>query len=193
MKTALIACGALAREVIALKERHGWNAEVLAIPAVLHNTPDGIPPAVQQRIREARQKFDRIVVVYGDCGTGGQLDALLEAEGVERLQGPHCFEMYAGGSFDRLMAEEPGTFFLTDFLVSHFDRLVIAELGLDRFPQLRDDYFAHYTRAVYLAQQDDPLLRNKAEVAAQTLKLPLEVHRVGFGFLESRLMALMET
>ena len=193
MKTALIVCGALAREVIALKERHGWNAEVLAIPAVLHNTPDGIPPAVQQRIREARQKFDRIVVVYGDCGTGGQLDALLEAEGVERLQGPHCFEMYAGGSFDRLMAEEPGTFFLTDFLVSHFDRLVIAELGLDRFPQLRDDYFAHYTRAVYLAQQDDPLLRNKAEVAAQTLKLPLEVHRVGFGFLESRLMALMET
>jgi len=193
MKTALIACGALVREVLALSEKHGWDAEVLAVPALLHNTPDGIPAAVQRRIREARQNFDRVVVVYGDCGTGGQLDALLEAEGVQRLQGPHCFEMYAAESFDSLMAEEPGTFFLTDFLVNQFDELVIAELGLDRFPQLRDDYFAHYTRTVYLAQREDPELLKKAERAAQVLNLPLEIKMVGCGALESRLIDLMKS
>lgn len=192
MKTALIACGALAREVIALNEKHAWGAEVWAVPALLHNRPEGIPAAVQRCIREARQNFDRVVVVYGDCGTGGQLDALLEAEGVQRLAGPHCFEMYAGDRFDRWMAEELGTFFLTDFLVSQFDQLVISELGLDRFPQLRDDYFAHYTRAVYLAQRQDPVLRAKAERAAQALNLPLEIKQVGYGALESRLLNLMQ-
>jgi hypothetical protein len=192
MKTALIACGALAREVIALNEKHAWGAEVWAVPALLHNRPEGIPAAVQGRIREARESFDRVVVVYGDCGTGGQLDALLEAEGVQRLVGPHCFEMYAGDRFDGWMAEELGTFFLTDFLVSQFDQLVISELGLDRFPQLRDDYFAHYTRVVYLAQRHDPVLRAKAEGAAQALNLPLEIKQVGYGALESRLLNLMK-
>ncbi len=191
MKTVLIACGALAREVLALNEKHNWKAEVWAVPALLHNDPNQIPCEVLARVREARQHFDQVVVVYGDCGTGGQLDALLEAEGVRRIQGPHCYEMYAGSTFNKLMDEEPGTFFLTDFLVRHFDQLVIKELGLDRFPELRDDYFARYTRAVYLLQRQDPELLVRAQQAAERLNLPLEVKQVGYGALESRLLELI--
>src|SRR5439155_18286855 len=118
--TALIACGAFARELLALTQKHGWDADVLGISVLLHNRPDRIPAAVLARIREARKTYDRVVVVYGDCGTGGQLDALLEREGVQRIAGPHCYEIYAAASFDRLMAEELGTYFLTDFLVRSF-------------------------------------------------------------------------
>lgn len=192
MKTALIACGALAREVLALKGKHGWKAEVFALPALLHNTPDQIPPAVLNRIREARKEFDQVVVVYGDCGTGGELDALLEREDVKRIRGPHCYEIYAHPFFDPLMEREPGTFFLTDFLVTHFDHLVVEELGLDRFPQLREDYFANYTRVVYLSQRQDPDLAAKAQRAAKRLNLPLEIRNVGYGALESRLLELIE-
>jgi hypothetical protein len=191
MKTALIACGALSTEVLALKQKHGWDAEVFALPALLHNSPDQIPPSVLNRIREARKDFDQIVVVYGDCGTGGQLDVLLEREAVKRVRGPHCYEMYSHPIFEELMERELGTFFLTDFLVTHFDRLVLEELGLDRFPQLREDYFAHYTRVVYLAQRPDPALFAKAQHAAETLALPLEIRHVGYGALESRLLELM--
>lgn len=191
MTTALIACGALAREVLALKERHGWPADVLAVPALLHNRPDRIPPAVLARIQEARAHYERVIVVYGDCGTGGQLDRLLAAEGVQRIAGPHCYEMYAGGRFAALMDEAPGTFFLTDYLTQSFDHLVIEGLGLDRFPELRDDYFGHYTRVVYLAQRDDPALRERAQWAADSLGLPLEIRPVGYGALETRLLALL--
>lgn len=192
MKTALIACGALARDLLALKQKHGWKVEILGLPALLHNRPGNIPEAVRRRIREARGRFDRVVVVYGDCGTGGQLDALLREEGVERISGPHCYEMYGQGLFENLMEEEPGTYFLTDYLVRSFDHLVVEELGLDRFPQLRGEYFAHYRRVVYLAQQDDPGLRREAQRAAGLLGLPLEVRPVGFGGLETRLLELMQ-
>lgn len=131
------------------------------------------------------------MVAYGDCGTGGQLDRLLEIEGVERIQGPHCYEIYGEALFEELMAKEPGTFFLTDFLVSQFDSLVIRELGLDRYPALRDDYFGNYTRLVYLVQQDDPKLTEAARRAAERLNLPLEIRAVGYGALESRLVQLM--
>jgi hypothetical protein len=191
MTTALIVCGALAREVLALKEKHGWDAEVLAVPALLHNEPTRIPPAVRERIREARQKYARVVVVYGDCGTGGLLDRMLAAEGVERVRGPHCYEMYADGAFEQLMHEAPGTYFLTDYLVQSFDHLVIEGLGLDRYPELRDEYFRNYSRVVYLAQQDDEGLRARARWAAEALGLPLEIHRVGYGALEKRLVELM--
>ena len=137
MTTALIACGALAREVLAIRDRHGWDAEVLGVPSLLHMHPGRIPTAVRDRITEAKTAYDRVVVVYGDCGTGGRLDQVLEAEGVERIAGPHCFEMYANGrpgTFEALLDEELGTFFLTDYLVQSFDHLVIEELGLDRFP-----------------------------------------------------------
>jgi len=191
-KTALIVCGALAREVLALKERHGWDVDVLGVASLLHNEPERIPGAVRQRIRQAREDYDHVIVVYGDCGTGGMLDRMLEQEGVERVSGPHCYEMYADGTFDHLMAEAPGTFFLTDYLVQSFDHLVIEGLGLDRHPELRGEYFKNYTRVVYLAQRADPALEARARWAAGSLDLPLEVRQTGYGKLESRLMELIE-
>lgn len=192
MKTALIACGALAREVIALKKKHDWEVDILAIPALLHNRPDQIPAAVQKRIHQVEEEYERLIVVYGDCGTGGMLDRLLHKENVQRVAGPHCYEMYADGTYESLMAEAPGTFFLTDFLVQSFDHLVIEGLGLDRHPELRQDYFQNYTRVVYLVQRDDPALEAKAKWAADQLGLPLEVHKTGYGKLETRLKELIE-
>jgi uncharacterized protein DUF1638 len=191
MTTALIACGALAREVLALKAKHGWDADVLGVPSLLHNTPGRIPEAVRERIHEARAHYDRVIVVYGDCGTGGMLDAMLAVEGVERVAGPHCYEMYADGEFEKFMADHPGTYFLTDYLVQSFDHLVIEGMGLDQHPELRDEYFRNYTRVVYLAQRDDPALRARAQWAAEALGLPLEIRQVGYGALETRLVELI--
>ena len=192
-KTALIVCGALAREVLALKEKHGWEVDVLGLPSLLHNQPDAIPAAVATRIHRARSEYERLIVVYGDCGTGGMLDRLLEKEGIPRLAGPHCYEMYADGTFESLMAEAPGTFFLTDYLVHSFDHLVLEGLGLDRHPALRDEYFKNYTRVVYLTQRDDPALQARAQWAADSLGLPLEIKHTGYGKLETRLKELIES
>lgn len=191
-KTALIVCGALAREVLALKEKHSWDADILGLPVLLHNEPDRIPPAIKKRIQQARGEYERLIVVYGDCGTSGSLDRLLAQEGVQRVSGPHCYEMYADGTFEDLMEEQPGTFFLTDYLVGSFDHLVLEGLGIDRNPQLRDDYFKHYTRVVYLAQRDDPSLKERAKWAADRLDLPLEIRQTGYGLLEKRLIELVE-
>ena len=191
MKTALIVCGALAREVLALQENHGWDVDVLAVASLLHNEPDRIPSAVLKRIREARESYERVFVVYGDCGTGGLLDKALEKEGVQRIAGPHCYEIYANGTYESLMAEEPGSFFLTDYLVRSFDHLVLEGLGLVRNPELRDDYFGNYRRVVYLAQKDDPALQARAQWAADSLGLPLEVKKTGYGKLEARLLELL--
>jgi hypothetical protein len=182
----------LAREVLALRDRYAWDADVLGVPVLLHNRPERIPPAVRQRIREARQSYGRVVVVYGECGTRGELDAVLAEEGVERVAGPHCYEMYADGQFADLMRQAPGTFFLTDFLVRSFDHLVVENLGLDRHPELRREYFGNYTRVVYLTQTEDPALAAAAERAAAALGLPLEVRHVGLGGLECRLVELMD-
>ncbi len=192
MSVALIACGALAREVLALCDKHGWDAEVLGVAALLHNRPDRIPAAVRSTIRDARAKHSHIFVVYGDCGTGGMLDRMLAAESVERVPGPHCYEMYAGHSFEEMTSAEPGTFFLTDYLVQSFDHLVLQGLGLDRHPELQEDYFGNYTRVVYLAQREDDRLRDRARWAAAELGLPLEIRAVGYGGLETRLCQLME-
>lgn len=191
MTTALVACGALAREVLYLKEKHGWDVEVLGVPSLLHNTPERLPEAIRRRIHEARERFARVIVVYGDCGTGGMLDRLLAREGVERVAGPHCYEMYADGTYERIMQQDPGTFFLTDYLVQSFDHLVLEGLGIDRHPELRDEYFRNYHRVVYLAQRDDPALQARARWAAGALDLPLEIHRTGYGQLEARLLALL--
>ncbi len=191
-KSALIVCGALAREVIALKEKHSWDVDILGLPVLLHNEPDRIPPAIDKRIKGVKGQYERLFVIYGDCGTSGTLDRLLAQEGIQRIAGPHCYEMYADGSFEKLMEEEPGTFFLTDFLVGSFDHLVLEGLGIDRNPQLRDDYFKNYRRVVYLAQRDDPALREKAKWAADQLDLPLETRKIGYGSLEKRLVELME-
>jgi hypothetical protein len=182
----------LAREVIALRDRHGWDAKILALPALLHNTPERIPDAVVARIEQVRGDFERLFVVYGDCGTSGALDEVLAPLDVERVSGPHCYEQYAGSAeFAGLMDEEPGTFFLTDDLARSFDHLVIEGLGLDQHPELRTAYFGKYRRVVYLQQREDPVLLAKAERAAEALDLPLEVHHTGYGALETRLLALM--
>lgn len=179
--TAVIACGALAREVLSLLKAHGWgNMVVMCLPAKLHNTPQQIPEAVRMKVRAVRGQFDRVVVLYGDCGTGGRLDAVLQEEGVERIPGAHCYEFFAGAAdFEALTEAEPGTFFLTDYLVRHFDRLVIQGLGLDRFPQLLPDYFGNYRRLVYLAQTDDPELTRQAKEAALRLGLSFERRHTG--------------
>jgi hypothetical protein len=192
VRTVLVACGALAREVLALKKRHNWPVDVLAVPAVLHNTPPQIVTAVQQRITALRHQYNRIIVVYGDCGTGGGLDALLNVENVVRVSGPHCYEMYAGtAEFEAMMAQNPGTYFLTDFLLRSFEALVIKGLGLDRHPELKETYFKHYTRLVYLVQEEDPAMYEKAQWAADYLGLVLEIRPVHYGALESRLLALL--
>ena len=191
-KTALIVCGALAREVLALKEKHSWDADILGLPVLLHNEPERIPPALKKRIQQARGEYERLIVVYGDCGTSGSLDRLLAQEGVQRVSGPHCYEMYADGTFEDLMEERPGTFFLTNYLVGSFDHLVLEGLGIDRNPQLRDDYFMNYTRVVYLAQRDDPSLKERAKWAADRIDLPLEIRQTGYGLLEKRLIELVE-
>ena len=181
--TLLIGCGALAREMLALIEAHGWrDMAVTCLPAHYHNTPQKIPAAVQAKIRENRDRYARIFVLYGDCGTGGMLDAVLAEEGVARIPGPHCYQFYAGtADFTRLMEAEPGSFFLTDYLARHFERLIIEGLGLDRHPELRDDYFGNYAKLVYLAQREDAGLRTAARAAAARLGLAYEYRLTGYG------------
>jgi len=189
--TALIVCGALAREVLALNEKHGWEADVYGLPVLLHNTPHKIPPAVEERIKQLKDQYEQLIVVYGDCGTAGTLDQILDRYDVKRVPGPHCYEMYADGSFEQIMKEEPGTFFLTDYLVGSFDHLVMEKLGIDRNPKLRDEYFGNYTRVVYLSQRDDHNLVEKAQWAADQIGLPLEVKQTAYGLLETRLIKLI--
>jgi hypothetical protein len=183
--TLIIACGALAREITQVIATHGWShMTVTCLPAHLHNRPDRIPEAVRGKIRATKDRYDRQLVLYGDCGTGGLLDAVLEEEGVERIPGPHCYEFFAGAAnFAALAEEEPGTFFLTDFLVRHFDRLIIEGLGLDRYPQLLPDYFGHYRKLVHLAQVEDTALDAAAKRAALRLGLTHQRRFTGLGGL----------
>jgi Protein of unknown function (DUF1638) len=188
----IIACGALAREIVALKRVNGWSGmDVQCLPPELHNRPDQIPAAVQAAIGDARGRNARIFVAYADCGTGGRLDAVLEAEGIERLPGAHCYQFYAtSAAFEKLTDEEPGTFYLTDFLVRHFDRLVIEGLGIDAHPELAGEYFRNYRRLVYLVQSRDPELSAAAQAAAGRLGLAYEERHTGYGELATSLAAL---
>jgi hypothetical protein len=193
MTIGFIICGALGREVLDIIQKHGWDAQVLGVPALDHNYPERIAPDVEKRIREWGDTYERLIVVFGDCGSRGALDALLARyPDIERIAGPHCYEMYGGQTFHNLMEEELGTFFLTDFLLRGFEGLFIKEMGLDRFPELRDEYFRNYKRVVYLAQNPTPELLERAQNAADYLKLSLEVRETGYGLLEERLVALME-
>ena len=184
-RTLLVACGALAREVVELIRVNGWDhLTVSCLPAAWHNTPEKIPEGVRQRIRDSRGRFDRFLVLYGDCGTGGLLDQVLAEEGAERIAGPHCYAFYAGDAvFDALAEAEIGSFYLTDYLVRHFDRLIIQGLGLDRHPELRDLYFGNYKKLVYLAQTEDPDLKTRAAAAAGQLGLAFDYHFTGYGGL----------
>ena len=184
-RTLLIACGALAREIVQLIRLNGWShIDVACLPASWHNTPEKIPEAVRSRILRARTTHDKVLVAYGDCGTGGKLDKVIEEEGVERIAGPHCYSFFAGGEvFEELHDPEPGTFYLTDYLVKFFDRLMIRGLGLDKHPELLEDYFGNYTRLVYLAQTKNARLETKARDAADRLGLRYEYRFTGYGEL----------
>jgi hypothetical protein len=184
-RTLLIACGALAREVLALIALNGWShMDVTCLPAKLHNTPARIPDAVRAKIRAGRRTHERVVVLYGDCGTGGLLDRVIEEEGVERIPGPHCYAFYRGvEAFLEEADADPTCFYLTDYLVRHFERLVIKGLGLDRHPELLPLYFGNYTTLVYLAQTGDPGLERKAEAAALRLGLAYQHRSTGYGDL----------
>ena len=192
MTTGLIICGALGREVVEIVRKHAWDVEIVAVPAVDHVFPGRIAPDVEKRYLELKDHFERLIVVFGDCGSQGALDATLERLGIERLAGPHCYEFYGGEAFQELMDEEPGTYFLTDFMVRTFNGLIIKSMGLDRYPQLKEDYFRNYKRLVYLAQKPDPNSRLKAHAIADYLGLPLEIRETGFNYLEKRLVELMD-
>ncbi len=184
-RTLIIACGALSHEIVALIRANGWdNFRVQCLPAELHNRPGEIPGAVREKIRALRDGYDHVFVAYADCGTGGRLDAVLAEEGIERLPGAHCYEFFAGCAvFSALSEEEPGTFYLTDFLARHFDRLIIHGMGLDRHPQLQSMLFGNYRRLVYLAQREDPELERRAREAAERLGLAYEYRYTGYGEL----------
>ena len=179
--TLLIACGALAREIKIVQRQGGWDhLAVRCLPAKLHNTPDQIPTAVRQVLEETAGRYAETFVAYADCGTGGKLDLVLNEFGVERLPGAHCYEFFAGGRrFAALHDEEPGTFYLTDFLVRHFDRLVVRALGIDRHPELMPLYFGNYRRVVHLGQVRSEELTAKSRACAERLGLEFESHFTG--------------
>jgi Protein of unknown function (DUF1638) len=187
----IIACGALAHEITALRRASAWDQlHVRCLPAELHNRPEKIPGAVRALIRSSREQYRSIFVAYGDCGTGGLLDVVLREEGVERLPGAHCYEFFATASVFAALAEaEPGTFYLTDFLLRQFDRLVIRGLGLDRHPELFELYFGNYRKLVYLAQASDANSLAQAQAIAGRMGWTFEYRETGYGTLETGLAA----
>ncbi|MCF4098455.1 DUF1638 domain-containing protein [Maritalea mediterranea] len=189
----VLACGALAKEIVALRKQLGEraaNMELQCLPADFHNRPHKIAPAIDLILTERRVDFDHVLVGYGECGTGGELDKVLAKHHAERLPFAHCYEFFAGSPlFNQITEEEIGSFYLTDYLVRHFDRLVMGGLGLDRHPELRDLYFANYRRVVYLAQTRDIGLEAQAATAADKLGLAFDYRYVGYGELKSAIAA----
>jgi hypothetical protein len=191
-QTAVIACGALAADVRRLARTRGWEVDVHPVPALLHNRPERIAPAVRAEVERLSELYERVLVAYADCGTYGKLDEVLEADGILRLPGQHCYDLFAREEVREALEEEPGTYFLTDFLARTFEHTVMKELGLDRRPELRDDYFGHYRRVLWLAQRPTLGTKLAAERAAAAIGLPLEVREVGNTGLERALESLVD-
>jgi Protein of unknown function (DUF1638) len=190
--TALVICGALGREVKEIVDRRGWDVDIYGLSAYLHLYPSRIVDELQVKLRELRPRYEKLVVVYGECGTTGKLEPILDEFGASRLRGPHCYEMLAGDErFAEITGNRPGTFFLTDWLVRNFDRAVIKGLGLDRYPELKSMLFGNYEAVLFLRQVPSPGLAAKAEDIARYLGLPLAIEDVGLGELEGRLAELV--
>ena len=189
-KVRVIACGAIAREILAIRQANGLDhIDLQCLPAIWHAHPEKITPGVEQAIAEARNEgFSRIFVGYADCGTGGLLDRLCEREGVERIAGPHCYSFFVGNDAFAAKDDDVTSFFLTDFLARQFRAFVIEPLGLDRHPQLRDMYFGNYVKLVYLSQIEDEGLQKKAREAADYLGLVYEYRFTGYGDLTTELL-----
>lgn len=193
MTVGLIICGALGREVTEMVRKNNWDAELIGVPAIDHVFPERIAPDVEKRILALKDQFERLIVVFGDCGSSGALDRMLaDHPEIERIPGPHCYEFYAGEDFHRSMKAEPGTFFLTDFMVRTFQGLIMKSMGLDRFPSLKKEYFRNYKKVLYLAQSGDEKLVEKAHEIAEYLELPLEITPTGYTGLEERIEALLK-
>lgn len=189
-ETVFIACAALGKEVRELISKHRWNADLRVINARFHMTPERIGPAVDAMLTETAQRYKKQVVIYGHCGAD-DLDGVVERHGAVRTLGPHCYEMFGGQTFVDAVDTEPGTFMLTDFLVKAWEPLVVEGLKLDEHPELKDVFFANYTRLMYLVQEHDETLVSRAGEIADWLGLPLEVVDTGYGDLEGRLVAIM--
>jgi hypothetical protein len=177
----IIACGALAKEIVEIKKLNAWaHIKIQCLPAELHNRPEKIPDAVRAEIEKYQSTFEHMFVAYADCGTGGMLDKVLHEYSIERLPGAHCYEFFSGtAAFEQLADEEPGTFYLTDFLTRHFDRLVRVGLGLDKHPELKSAYFGNYRRLVYLSQSVSPTLQADAKAHAKFLGLEYRHQHTG--------------
>src|SRR5450631_275844 len=192
-RTALVICGALGKEVKDIVDRRGWDVDIYGVSALLHLYPSRLVDELRVKLHDLRPRYEKLVVVYGDCGTTGKLEPLLEEVGASRLRGPHCYEIFAGEErFLRVSEDKPGTFFLTDWLVRNFDRAVVRGLGLDRDPELKTMVFGNYEALMYLRQVPNPRLAEKAQKIAEYLGLPLEIADVGLGELEDRLAELVE-
>lgn len=186
-RVLLIACGALAREILHIKTLGGWDhMDLTCLPAILHNHPDRITAAVKAAILKHRDAYEQIHVVYADCGTGGQLQKTCDHLSVEMIKGPHCYSFLEGNDAFQ-QRDDITAFYLTDFLARQFDAFVWTPLGLDRHSDLRDMYFGHYTKLVYLAQTDDPVLTDKAMDCAKRLGLRFERRNAGYGDLQHRI------
>jgi len=188
----MIACGALAREILDLKSANGWShLDLTCLPANLHLYPEKITAAVREAVARHRDSYARIFIVYADCGTGGLLEAACAQMGVDMIKGPHCYSFFEGNEdFASRSESEITAFYLTDFLVRQFDAFVIKPMGLDRHPQLRDIYFGNYEKLVYQAQTDDPALTEKAKLCAIRLGLPFERRFTGYGDLKNAMQEL---
>ena len=191
-KILILACGALGQEITNLIRVNGWtHIKTRYFPAKLHNSPEQIADLLEQNIRNAESKFSQIFIGYADCGTGGKIDSMLEEFGIQRLPGAHCYEFYSGTpEFEKIVEDEIGCYFLTDFLVKGFEKLIWEGLKLNLYPELLETYFGHYKKLVYLAQTDNPELQEKAKEIAERLDLEYVYHSTGYGDLEKAICTL---